>query len=93
MARRVVLIRVYRATQLHTVARQWRGARRRLAMMTVPHVRELAQASGLQIQRVQALLRCCSTFVTLPPGLATEGRRRTPNTQVLCPCQIRRSSS
>jgi ubiquinone/menaquinone biosynthesis C-methylase UbiE len=67
VSRRFVIISFYRFTLLHGLARQWRGARGRLAMMTLPHLRELAQASGLQIQRVQALLRFChaQTFVVL----------------------------
>ena len=50
VSRRFVIISFYRSTLLHAVARHWRGARGRLAMMTLPHLRELAQASGLQIQ-------------------------------------------
>src|SRR4029450_12486148 len=51
VSRRFIIISFYRFTLLHTVARHWRGARGRLAMMTVSHVRRLAQASGLQIVR------------------------------------------
>jgi hypothetical protein len=49
------------------MARHWRGSRGRLAIMTLPHLRELAQASGLQIQQVYALLRFChaQTFAVL----------------------------
>jgi ubiquinone/menaquinone biosynthesis C-methylase UbiE len=67
VSRRFVIISFYRPTLLHTMARRWRGSRGRLAMMTLPHLRELAQASGLQIQRVQSLLRFChaQTFVVL----------------------------
>jgi len=67
VSRRFIIISFYRFTLLHTVARHWRGARGRLAMMTVSHVRRLAQASGLQIVRVHALLRGChaQTFVVL----------------------------
>jgi SAM-dependent methyltransferase len=57
VSRRFVIISFYRSTLLHTVARHWRGSRGRLAMMTLPHLRELAQASGLQLQRVHSLLR------------------------------------
>ena len=46
VSRRFVIISFYRPTLLHSVARHWRGARGRLAMMTLPHLRELAQASG-----------------------------------------------
>jgi hypothetical protein len=65
VSRRLVIISFYRSTRLHTVARHWRGARGRLALMTFPHVRALAQASGLQLQRVPSLLRCgyAQTFV------------------------------
>src|SRR4029450_1642959 len=59
VSRRFVIISFYRSTLLHTVARHWRGSRGRLAMMTLPHLRELAQASGLQIERVYSLLRFC----------------------------------
>ena len=67
VSRRFVIISFYRSTLLHTLARHWRGSRGRLAMMTLPHLRELAQASGLQIQRVHSLLRYChaQTFVVL----------------------------
>ena len=67
VSRRFVIISFYRSTLLHTVARHWRGSRGRLATMTLPHLRELAQASGLQIQRVHSLLRFChaQTFVVL----------------------------
>ena len=67
VSRRFVIISFYRATLLHAMARHWRGSRGRLAMMTFPHLRELAQASGLQIQRVYSLLRFChaQTFVVL----------------------------
>jgi hypothetical protein len=67
VSRRFVILSFYRSTLLHTVARHWRGTRSRLAMMTFLHVRELAQVSGLQIQRMHALLRSChaQTFVVL----------------------------
>ena len=67
VSRRFVIISFYRSTLLHTLARHWRGSRGRLAMMTLPHLQELAQASGLQIQRVHSLLRFChaQTFVVL----------------------------
>jgi SAM-dependent methyltransferase len=67
VSRRFVIISFYRCTPLHGLARHWRGSRGRLAMMTLPHLRELAQASGLQIQRVHSLLRFChaQTFVVL----------------------------
>jgi hypothetical protein len=41
--------------------------------MTVPHLRELAQVSGLQIQRIHALLRYChaQTFVVLTKTSST----------------------
>lgn len=75
VSRRFVIISFYRATVLHTAARHWRGARGRLAMMTTAHLRELAQASGLQIQRVRSLLRYChaQTFVVLTKISSTEG--------------------
>ena len=78
VSRRFVIISFYRSTLLHTVARHWRGSRGRLAMMTLPHVRELAQASGLQIQRVHSLLRFChaQTFVVLTKISSTESRSR-----------------
>jgi SAM-dependent methyltransferase len=67
VSRRFVIISFYRSTLLHTVARHWRGSRGRLALMTLSHMRELAQASGLQMQRAYALLRFChaQTFVVL----------------------------
>lgn len=75
VSRRFGLISFYRSTWLHTVARQWRGSRGRLAMLTFPHVRELAQASGLQIERVHTLLRFChaQTFVVLTKTGAAGG--------------------
>jgi ubiquinone/menaquinone biosynthesis C-methylase UbiE len=77
VSRRFVIISFYRSTLLHAVARHWRGARGRLAMMTLPHLRELAQASGLQIQGVHSLLRYChaQTFVVLtkPPLRGVNG--------------------
>jgi hypothetical protein len=78
VSRRFVILSFYRSTLLHTVARHWRGARGRLAMMTLPHLRELAQASGLQIARVHALLRFChaQTFVVLTTTSAAGDRRR-----------------
>src|SRR5215475_7012077 len=79
VSRRSVIISFYRPTLLHTVARHWRGARGRLAMMTLPHLRELAQASGLQIQRVHSLLRFChaQTFVALTKTPSTEDKLRS----------------
>ena len=76
VSRRFVIISFYRSTLLHTVARHWRGSRGRLAMMTLPHLRELAQASGLQIERVHSLLRFChaQTFVVLTKTHSTGGR-------------------
>ena len=76
VSRRFVIISFYRSTLLHAVARHWRGARGRLAMMTLPHLRELAQASGLQIQGVHSLLRYChaQTFVVLTKTSSTGGR-------------------
>ena len=73
VSRRFVIISFYRSTLLHTVARHWRGSRGRLAMMTLPHLRELAQASGLQIQWVHSLLRFChaQTFVVLTKTYST----------------------
>jgi ubiquinone/menaquinone biosynthesis C-methylase UbiE len=67
VARRFVIISFYQPTLLHALARHWRGTRGRLAMMSRAHLQELAQASGLQVQRVQALLRFChaQTFVVL----------------------------
>jgi SAM-dependent methyltransferase len=67
VSRRFVIMSFYRPTLLHTVARHWRGSRDRLTMMTLPRLRELAQASGLQIERVHSLLRFChaQTFVVL----------------------------
>jgi ubiquinone/menaquinone biosynthesis C-methylase UbiE len=67
VSRRFVIISFYRSTLLHTMARYWRGSRGRLAIMTLPHLRKLTQASGLQIQQVYALLRFChaQTFVVL----------------------------
>jgi len=75
VSRHFVILSFYRPTLLHTVARRWRGVRDRLAMMTLPHVRALAQASGLQIQRVHALLRFChaQTFVVLTKTGAAGG--------------------
>jgi ubiquinone/menaquinone biosynthesis C-methylase UbiE len=37
VSRRFVIISFYRSTLLHAMARHWRGARGRLAMMTLPH--------------------------------------------------------
>jgi ubiquinone/menaquinone biosynthesis C-methylase UbiE len=78
VSRRFVIISFYRSTLLHAVARHWRGARGRLAMMTLPHLRELAQASGLQIQGVHSLLRYChaQTFVVLTKTSSTGGKTR-----------------
>jgi SAM-dependent methyltransferase len=77
VSRRFVIISFYRSTLLHAMARHWRGARGRLAMMTLPHLRELAQASGLQIQGVHSLLRYChaQTFVVLTKTSSTGGKR------------------
>src|SRR5499427_613680 len=79
VSRHFVIISFYRPTLLHTVARHWRGARGRLAMMTLPHLRELAQASGLHIQRVHSLLRFChaQTFVALTKTRSTEDKLRS----------------
>ena len=79
VSRRSVIISFYRPTLLHTVARHWRGARGRLAMMTLSHLRELAQASGLHIQRVHSLLRFChaQTFVALTKTRSTEDKLRS----------------
>ena len=81
VSRRFVIISFYRSTLLHTVARHWRGSRGRLAMMTIPHLRELARACGLQIQRVRSLLRYChaQTFVVLTKTSSTGGRLRPDN--------------
>jgi ubiquinone/menaquinone biosynthesis C-methylase UbiE len=73
VSRRFVLISFYRFTPVHTLARHWRGTRGRLAMTTLLRLRELAQASGLQIQHVRSLMRFChaQTFVILtknPPA-------------------------
>jgi SAM-dependent methyltransferase len=78
VSRRFVIISFYRPTLLHTVARYWRGTRGRLAIMTLPHLRELAQSSGLQIQRVYSLLRFChaQTFVMLTKTSSCAGRDR-----------------
>jgi ubiquinone/menaquinone biosynthesis C-methylase UbiE len=75
VSRHFVIISFYRSTLLHTLARHWRGARGRLAMMTLAHLQELAQVSGLQIQRVHSLLRFChaQTFVVLTKTHATSG--------------------
>lgn len=75
VARRFVIISFYQPTLLHALARHWRGTRGRLAMMTRAHLQELAQASGLQVQRIHALLPFChaQTFVVLskiPPSHA-----------------------
>ena len=82
VSRRFVIISFYRPTLLHTVARHWRGSRGRLAMMTIPHLRELARASALQIQRVHSLLRYChaQTFVVLSKTSST-GSRLPPDKQ------------
>ena len=79
VSRRFVIISFYRSTLLHTVARHWRGSRGRLAMMTIPHLRELARTSGLQIQRVRSLLRYChaQTFVILTKTSSTGGGLRS----------------
>jgi ubiquinone/menaquinone biosynthesis C-methylase UbiE len=78
VSRRFVIISFYRSTLLHTMARHWRGSRGRLTTMTFPHLRELLQASGLQIQRVHSLLRFChaQTFVVLTKTHSTESRAR-----------------
>lgn len=67
VSRRFVLISVYRRPSLHALTRRWPGTRRRLGMLTLPQLQGLAQASGLQIQRVCSLLRFChaQTFVVL----------------------------
>jgi SAM-dependent methyltransferase len=81
VSRRFVIISFYRPTLLHTVARHWRGSRGRLAMMTIPHLRELAWASGLQIQRVHSLLPYghAQTFVALSKTSSTGERLRPDN--------------
>ena len=81
VSRHFVVISFYRSTLLHTVARHWRGARGRLAMLTIPQLRELARASGLQIQRVHSLLRYChaQTFVVLTKTSSTGGGLRPDN--------------
>jgi ubiquinone/menaquinone biosynthesis C-methylase UbiE len=78
VSRHFVIISFYRSTLLHTMARHWRGARGRLAMMTLPHLRGLAQASGLQIQWVHSLLRFChaQTFVVLTKTSSAGDRLR-----------------
>jgi SAM-dependent methyltransferase len=70
VSRRFVLISFYRLTSLHVLTRRWPGTRRRLGMMTLPQLQELAQASGLHIQCVYSLLRFChaQTFVVLTKG-------------------------
>jgi hypothetical protein len=70
--------RLERPPQGTAVARHWRGTRSRLAMMTFLHLRELAQVSGLQIQRMHALLRSChaQTFVVLTKISSTGERLR-----------------
>lgn len=67
VSRRFVLLSFYRCTPLHALARHWRGTRGRLEMLPFSRFRHLVQASGLQIQRVHALLRFChaQTFVVL----------------------------
>jgi hypothetical protein len=67
VVRRLVILSFYQCTPLPVLARHWRGTRGRLAMMTFPHLGELAQASEIQVQRVYALLRLChaQTFVVL----------------------------
>jgi ubiquinone/menaquinone biosynthesis C-methylase UbiE len=57
VSHRCVIISFYRSTLLHAVARHWRGSRGRLATMTLPHLRELAQASGLQIPTLRGVDR------------------------------------
>ena len=81
VSRRFVIISFYRSTLLHSVARHWRGSRGRLAMMALPHVQELAQASGLQIQRVHSLLRYChaQTFVVLTKTYSARDTLRLDN--------------
>ena len=76
VSRRFVIISFYQPTLLHALARHWRGARGRLSMMTGAHLQELAQASGLQMQRVHALLRFChaQTFVVLTKTHAAGSR-------------------
>jgi ubiquinone/menaquinone biosynthesis C-methylase UbiE len=78
VSHRFVLISFYQSTLLHAVARHWRGSRGRLATMTLPHLRALAQASGLQIQRVHCLLRFChaQTFVVLTKTSSAESKPR-----------------
>jgi hypothetical protein len=78
VSRRFVIVSFYRSTLLHTVARHWRGSRGRLTTMTFPHLLELVQASGLQIQRVHSLLRFChaQTFVVLTKTYSAGSRPR-----------------
>jgi ubiquinone/menaquinone biosynthesis C-methylase UbiE len=78
VSRRFVIISFYRSTLLHAMARHWRGSRGRLTTMTLPHLRELVQASGLQIEQVHSLLRFChaQTFVVLTKTYSTESRPR-----------------
>jgi SAM-dependent methyltransferase len=76
VSRRFVILSFYRCTPLHALARHWRGTHGRLAMTTLSHLRELAQASGLQLQRVHSLLRFChaQTFVMLTKNSFVGGR-------------------
>jgi SAM-dependent methyltransferase len=78
VSRRFVIISFYRSTLLHSAARHWRGSRGRLAMITLPHLQELAQASGLQIERVHSLLRYChaQTFVVLTKTYSARDKLR-----------------
>ena len=83
VSRRFVIISFYRSTPLHALARHWRGTRGRLTMTTFPHLRALAQASGLQVQRVHSLLRFChaQTFVVLTKDLPGGSRPSGRNAQ------------
>ena len=76
VSRRFVIISFYQPTLLHALARHWRGARGRLALMTAAHLQELAQASGLQRARRHALLRFChaQTFAVLTKTPAAGSR-------------------
>ena len=48
-----------RSARLHPVARPWRESRSRLAMITVPHGRQVAQARGPQRERGPARRGVC----------------------------------
>ena len=73
VSRRFVLLSVYLATPLHTLARSWRGTRGRLAMMTAAQWQDLAQQSQLRILQQRALYRFChaQTFAVLAKDAGT----------------------